>query len=153
MRPPGYRGPTSADLRRAVEVRIVIFLAGHYGEHFGPPFSGFAAPDPDPLEAERLARRLTELSPRHRELLIRTAAHIDSHESTDDDSSAFRHAQMLGADDEAGAHLVWLTTVARRLVYDNSFAVQRIAEALLERTVLTGEEVAAAALPRKESTT
>ncbi len=59
---------------------------------------------------------------------------------------------MLGADDEAGAHIAWLATVARHLVYDNAFAVRRIAEALLKHTVITGDEVRAAAFPRKEST-
>ena len=52
-----------------------------------------------------------------------------------------RDAQLLSGK-EAAYHVSWLAQVARRLVVDHAASIQMLAEALLQRPVLSGDEAA-----------
>jgi hypothetical protein len=128
-----------ADWRRDIEADILVSLAG-------PAAGDAVAPatrreDPDEQRAARAATALARLSPRHREVLDRLEA--DDEPVGADDHTAWTLASVLSGEDEAAHHLAWMQAVARRFVADYWHHIAAVAEALLEREVLSGEELLA----------
>jgi len=130
-----------ADLRRAVEVRVCIALAGELAERLAPLPTGFVGTSEDEVVAERMTRQLTELSPRHVELLVTAEA---ATEVTLDEEHAWRDAGALTSGDETIAYLGLLRVITRRLVDLNAPEIVVVAEALMQGDVLTRDEFLAA---------
>lgn len=132
-----------SDFRAFFERRIVVSLAGKIAGTLAPvePYSGYTAPSPDEEFAERAAHAIARLSPRHRELVLKTEAEEASEAFPTDDETAMRDATVLSGD-EASSHVGWLEQVARRLVHQHAVSIEMLAEALLQRPVLSGQEAA-----------
>ena len=129
------------ELRRVLEMRAVVALAGDLGEMLAaPPPTGYGTTR-DERTAVALSRSLDRHSPRHVELLHRTEAET---EVADDFQLASDAARGLGVGDEVTAHVAWLRTVAQQLVRNLQPEIVAVAEELSRRKVLTGAEVRAA---------
>jgi hypothetical protein len=135
-----------ADLRRAVEVRVCIYLAGEVGELLA--LDAAYRPDRACVQgARRLARSLTDLSPRHIELL-KAAECADEHEP--DYVLARNAARALGTPPEAEALVLMCRTVTAELVGFAAGDIRAVAQALRTNRVLTGDEVLAIRAERRE---
>jgi hypothetical protein len=134
-----------ADLRRAVEVRVCIYLAGEVGELLALD-SGYRPANACVQDASRLARSLTDLSPRHIELL-HAAECADEHEP--DYVRATNAASALGTPAEADALVLLCRAVTTHLVASSAADIQAVAQALSTRHVLTGDEVRAIRAERR----
>lgn len=130
----------AADIRRAMEVRMCISLAGDAAAILAPVTSGYIAPTPDQPAAERLARTLEDLSPRHAELL-RAAEERTDPIHTDADLA---ERAALGSGAEIHAHVAYMRTVVARMVDEHVPEIAAVAAELERREVLTGDEVRAA---------
>jgi len=126
-----------ADLRRVLEQRIVVSLAGDVGADLGAlPRSGYRPITADEQDAETTARALNQLSPRHRELLA--AAESASDVESDDEAAIAWSFVLSGSQDESIAHLSWLRHVTRRLLSAHIDGLSRLVPRLLEVEVLDG---------------
>jgi hypothetical protein len=125
--------------RDAIERNIMIDLAGPIAAFYSLPASGYYEQDPDEIAAEKAAAGLAALSPRGRELLVvEEAATADR---VTDEENALRFAHALSGDCiEAAAHVAWLRAATTRLVLDRWYRVVALADVLLARFVLDGEE-------------
>ena len=130
-----------ADARRAIEVRVCISLAGDLAERLALLSTGFIPASEDEVAAERLARELTELSPRHAELLVEAEARTHF---TADEEHALNDARALTSGEETPAYLALLRVITGRLVGLYGREIVAVAEALMERDVLTRDDVLAA---------
>lgn len=127
------------DVRAELERDILVALAGAIAERYAAPaVNGYFADPPCTLAAERVAKALAQLSPRHAELLERSEA-----EPADDDDVRAREESELVARSEAGWHLVWLRAVADRLVAERASSIERLALVLLDRPAIPGDEAEA----------
>lgn len=125
--------------RIAVERAVVVALAGQAAaELVTIPATGYSEVAPPTPEAVAAAEALASLSPRHKELLFELEAMDDQIE--DDDDALEISVRLAGQ--EALAHVAFLRAVATRLVWDHARSIAAVAERLLERDVLNGEEVA-----------
>lgn len=131
----------AADVRRVIEVRICLSLAGAIGERLAPFEPGYVPTIACPDDSGSLARKLSDLSPRHRELL--EAAESETHHDNDE-TSAYSVARALGAEDEARALVELCRVVTRNLVEVMEREIHSVASELHRLTVLTGDEVDAA---------
>jgi hypothetical protein len=133
-----------AELHRRVAAQIVVYLAGDVAERYAPSGEPPELVPPDYAAAEETAQALAHLSPYHLSLL----AAVDATPPGDKDSeraaalarqfvSELARA-MAGA--EAEAYLHYMAVVARRLILSHRPAVDRLAAALLWRTVIPGGE-------------
>jgi hypothetical protein len=128
----------SAVVRRSIEGRILVYLAGPAAEWWlAPvePVSGYVPDDPDREAAIELAR-LAAPSPAETDDLARAAR--DPVRS--DEVWAEELAVVFADDETAGAYLHWLEQETRRIVRSRRFAhlVAAIVPQLLEHTTLSG---------------
>ena len=141
-RPDGFRAERSvpqqpADLRARVEADVISMLAGPIaGDAFWPE-TGYYAAHPDAVAAEQMIARL---EPRYRELLSDLETEPDHLPSDHEKATEITHA--FAGPSQATAYYAWLRSVAHELVTEYARQIHAVAEALLERTVLTGEELA-----------
>ena len=125
--------------RAAMEADIVRTLAGPIAGRFADLTSGYIPTDPCEEAAQKAAAGLAALSPRDRELTLSREA--DAIALADDETIAGQLSwALIGHPDEAAAHLGWLRVVARNLVVSNWASVERLAAALVDHTVLSGED-------------
>ena len=129
------------ELRRVVEMRAVVSLAGDIGAMLQGPAPSRYGSTRDERLAESLSRKLERLSPRHVELL-HDAEEVTEHR--DDYGLATDALAALGNGNQISAHLVWLRTVAAKLVRDYADEIVAVAEQLYRRHVMTGAEIRAA---------
>ena len=122
--------------RDATERRIVITLSGRVGETMAEPITG-------PVRADRSAARSLKRGAPESFAMLKAAEDADDDEA--DDAFAMRRAMALDDYDEhvATVHVGYLRVRALRVVERHRHALRAVAEALYERTVLTGAEVVA----------
>jgi hypothetical protein len=146
MQLDGFRADLSVPqqapgIRANVETEIIATLAGPIaGQAFWPDSLARRAADAD----EQAARQAVDaLGSRYRELLsdLETG---DEPLSSDEDKVAILSAAFAGPT-QATAYYMWLRAAAIELVTDRQKQIHAVAEALLRRTVLTGDEIAAIA--------
>jgi hypothetical protein len=124
-------------LRAAVEKTLVGILAGAEAGKLATP-SGYD----EPTEADRQAEQLAaSLPPRDLELV----AEADVYDFPVLEGDEAEIAALAGrfAGEESAAYVEWLRAVARNFVIGHWGAVERVAAALLERSVIPGAELAA----------
>jgi hypothetical protein len=129
--------------RRERELAIICTLAGDLAPMmFGLVEDGYYEPSPAEVAAVAATESLDKLAPLVRERLLEAE---DDEESVPDELVAERAAWSLAAwfdDSEAAAHLNYLRVVASRFVERHTWAIRRVAEALLEHETLEGATVA-----------
>jgi len=126
-----------ARLRRGIETRIMVALAGPLGELYARPKpAGYEPPAPDEQVAHELAARLTG---EERELL--SCGEEPGGQSDRED--ARRLAWALAGAEEAEALVSYLGVATRPLVLSARFRhlLEALAAALLEQEVLGGRAV------------
>ena len=130
------------DLRDNAERKILVSLAGDAAGRMVP-----RSPDEKPLDlippdvsaAEHYAAELEHLSPRHRELLVNAG---DERDAPDDRERAEKLARALDGD-APRLYVEWLAAVAARLVQDCRPMIEALADELLRRTEVPGDEAVA----------
>lgn len=143
-------------LRREVERRIVFDLAGSAAERlqrFLP--TGWRVDDETPaaceVRASAMAASLERFAPRDRDLLRDVEAmRVDHRETAPDDAEAADLAVRL-AGAAGGALLIFQGAVADQFAHRYAAPILAIADALRERTVLSGDD--ALAIVRGEEAT
>jgi hypothetical protein len=127
-------------LRLYLERKIAVDLAGSVAEsligHREP--SGYEAEDtPDERAALADSVALARLQPRARDLLVDIEALGTA--TTDLEAALATSYILSGNRDEALAHLMWMRTVVRGLLVAHRDALERLAAALFEATILDTE--------------
>lgn len=128
-----WGGFTDGRLRRAVEIDIMISLAGGMTQE---RFTG--------VPEHETGSGIVKLTEEHAQAL--SAKHGGKWEkliTRGDWASVLQLARKVsGGDDEAGAYVAWLHERTRNLISEPRFepAVRALADALLEHRVLTGRE-------------
>jgi hypothetical protein len=118
-------------LRRALEARICVFVAGEIAEHLAvglfPPLT-VESKTADTAAAETTAATLSRLAPRHRDLLAVAEA---ATQSVHDAEQAQRPSWLLtGRWGESSLHVLWLQAVTQDLLVRHTDALRRLTEAL-----------------------
>lgn len=128
--------------REAMERDIIVSLAGPASAYMLPPLSGHVPPDHD---EERIAGALVALQRLDPALACRLLAAESEPDSPEghDSTRAQRVAWHLNGFDRtlANAHIYYLAAVANELVSRHRHAINAVAAALLEKTVLMGSDV------------
>jgi hypothetical protein len=139
---PDYPVPMQRHETRArIERDIVITLAGPIAGSWVEPFESGYVDDRDQQAAARAADALSALTPRHRELL--EALETDPIGRDPDEVRATELAEAWTGDREEGSrYLMWLWSVAQRLVREYWHVVRALAAELLRSDVLSGDDVA-----------
>jgi len=129
-----------AGLRATVERQIIAALAGAAAEWMTPMDGKPARYSTPPCEAQAEAL-VMRLPPRERELL--RELETSRSPGMSDDARSLEIASAFTGSDQAIAYWNWLRAATRDFVEGRRLHIERVADALLERSVLTGEEVAA----------
>jgi hypothetical protein len=143
MSPPHVQRTELPGDRDHIEAAIVSALSGSIAERYVAPSTGYIEDTEDDGHAQWLAESLAKMSAPGRELLQSAAALPD--EPTDvasDETQAFALSYAL-VQDEARAHVAWLSQVARRRVIEEWESIVAVARALERHGSLSGPDVAA----------
>lgn len=127
-----------ANVRANVESEVIAALAGPIaGAMFWPRSAAYRGTEPDEQVAQNA---VLALGPRYRELLSDLETN-DEPLSSDEDKAVGLASAFAGPSQEA-AYYGWLRSATVEFVTNYAKPIHDVAEALLHRTVLSGEEVA-----------
>jgi hypothetical protein len=137
------REPIATATREQNENFIIVVLAGDIGGWLAQPVSGYVEETADETAALAAIASLNRIPPDHRERLLAAEAAPPDPEIADE-PTALRVAMALANSEllEAALHLAYLRARASGLVERHLPAIHGVALALLERTTITGAEVA-----------
>lgn len=133
--------PIRGPYRDALEIEMMISLAGRLAEELAGQFVTGYTIHPDAAWAEQAAERLAAQSPRAIELAADDPIYGRQRVSTDEKNALGDASALAGA--EAMQHLAWMQAVTRRLVSDTATLIEPLAAALLEQRVLSGKHAEA----------